>query len=102
MRRVDKLKDFIGHRGLTSTASLLAVSAQRLSNWTERGVPIEHCAAIEAATQGAVRRWDLRPTDWHRIWPELVGVDGAPVIGDFSPADAGAVAERLTSATAVR
>ena len=27
---------------------------------------------------GAVRRWDLRPDDWHRIWPELIGAEGAP------------------------
>jgi DNA-binding transcriptional regulator YdaS (Cro superfamily) len=27
-----------------------------------------------------VRRWDLRPDDWHRIWPELIGADGAPPI----------------------
>lgn len=25
-----------------------------------------------------VRRWDLRPDDWHRIWPELIGAEGAP------------------------
>ena len=35
-------------------------------------------AGTEAATGGAVMRWDLRPTDWHRIWPELIGADGAP------------------------
>lgn len=22
--------------------------------------------------------WDLRPNDWHQIWPELIGADGAP------------------------
>ena len=22
--------------------------------------------------------WDLRPDDWHRIWPELIDTDGAP------------------------
>lgn len=22
--------------------------------------------------------WDLRPDDWHLIWPELIGVEGAP------------------------
>lgn len=27
---------------------------------------------------GAVRRWDLRPDDWHRIWPELIGAESAP------------------------
>lgn len=30
-----------------------------------------HCVAIERATNGAVTRRDLRPTDWHLIWPEL-------------------------------
>ncbi len=26
---------------------------------------------IERATNGAVTRRDLRPDDWHEIWPEL-------------------------------
>ena len=30
-----------------------------------------YCRAIETATGGAVTRRDLRPNDWHRIWPEL-------------------------------
>jgi len=38
----------------------------------------ELAVQLEAATDGAVRRWDLRPDDWHRIWPELIGADGAP------------------------
>ncbi len=38
----------------------------------------ESCVAIEKATGGQVRRWILRPADWHLIWPELIGVDGAP------------------------
>lgn len=36
--------------------------------------------AIERETCGAVRRWDLRPADWHEIWPELIGVEGAPSV----------------------
>lgn len=40
----------------------------------------EYCVAIEKATDGAVRRWDLYPDDWHRIWPELIGIEGAPQI----------------------
>ena len=43
-----------------------------------RSVPAERGADIEQATDGAVRRWDLRPDDWHRIWPELIGAEGAP------------------------
>lgn len=40
----------------------------------------EYCVAIERATDGKVRRWDLRPEDWHLIWPELIGSDGAPPV----------------------
>ena len=40
----------------------------------------EYCVAIEKATEGRVRRWDLRPKDWHRIWPELIGTEGAPSV----------------------
>ncbi|MDB5975187.1 MAG: hypothetical protein JWR07_1947 [Nevskia sp.] len=25
-------------------------------------------------------RWDLRPNDWYLIWPELIGVEGAPSV----------------------
>ncbi|MEY4713314.1 MAG: hypothetical protein RIS88_2764 [Pseudomonadota bacterium] len=39
---------------------------------------IELAVRIEQETKGAVRRQDLRPNDWHRIWPELVGRKGAP------------------------
>ena len=36
------------------------------------------CVAIERATDLIVRRWDLRPSDWSLIWPELIGLKGAP------------------------
>lgn len=36
-----------------------------------RPVPVQHCAALERATGGAVTRRGLRPADWQRIWPEL-------------------------------
>ena len=45
-----------------------------------RGTPAERGADIERACDFAVRRWDLRPHDWHRIWPELIGTAGAPPI----------------------
>lgn len=34
--------------------------------------------------------WDLRPDDWHRIWPELIGADGAPPVIDPTKADSAA------------
>ncbi len=33
--------------------------------------------ALAKVTDGAVREWELRP-DWHLIWPELIGTEGAP------------------------
>lgn len=38
------------------------------------------CVLVEKWSAGAVRRWDLRPEDWHRIWPELIGTKGAPKV----------------------
>lgn len=53
-----------------------------IAQWTReedpRPVPIERCVPIERATNSAVMRWDLRPDDWHAIWPELVTVKGSP------------------------
>lgn len=40
----------------------------------------EFATAIERATECAVRRWDTRPDDWHLIWPELIGAEGAPEV----------------------
>jgi DNA-binding transcriptional regulator YdaS (Cro superfamily) len=38
------------------------------------------CVRIERESQLELRRWDLRPKDWHLIWPELIGAEGAPAI----------------------
>ena len=38
---------------------------------SHRPVPITAMAQIEQLTNGAVTRKDMRPTDWHEIWPEL-------------------------------
>lgn len=64
--------------GLTRLAAACGASVQTVSNWRKRGVPINYCATIEQACDRAVMRWHLRPDDWHRIWPELVGQPGAP------------------------
>jgi DNA-binding transcriptional regulator YdaS (Cro superfamily) len=34
--------------------------------------------SIERESEGSVRRWDLRPSDWDKHWPELIGAKGAP------------------------
>ena len=78
MELLDQTIERVG--GVGKLAQLLGVRQSTVSNWRARStpIPVEHCANIEGATAGAVRRWDLRPLDWHRIWPELIGADGAP------------------------
>ena len=58
---------------------LIKVHAPDISNWSSgsRPVPAHFCAAIQNATQGLVTRQELRPNDWHLIWPELVSKEAA-------------------------
>lgn len=70
------LSDYLSADDAKSAADLareVGVSSSLLYQWRtgRRPVPLEHCAAIERATSGAVTRRDLRPDDWQRIWPEL-------------------------------
>lgn len=58
-------------KGRAALACLLGVKPAAIGNWKVRGVPLEHCALIERACNGAVTRQELRPDDWQRIWPEL-------------------------------
>jgi hypothetical protein len=48
----------------------------------------ELAALLERESGGAVRRWDTRPADWHLVWPELVGIEGAPPTEDEQTVDA--------------
>lgn len=68
--------------GQSRLAAALGVTPPAIAEWRKgtRPVPLERCVQIERATSGAVRRWDLRPDDWHLIWPELVGTEGAPEV----------------------
>lgn len=45
-----------------------------------RPVPVDRAADFEAASDRQVRRWHMFPETWHRIWPELVGTEGAPPV----------------------
>ena len=35
---------------------------------------------VEIESGRALMRWHLRPADWHLIWPEFIGTDGAPAV----------------------
>lgn len=72
---LDAAIDILG--GVTAAARKLpkVKGYQVIQQWRSAGVPIEHCPAIEKATNGAVTRYELRPNDWWEIWPELVTED---------------------------
>jgi DNA-binding transcriptional regulator YdaS (Cro superfamily) len=68
----NKLEDALVEAGWTKAqlAKHLGVSKGAVSQWDEFA-PIKSCVRIETALGGAVTRKDLRPNDWHLIWPEL-------------------------------
>lgn len=94
MNPIKRAIDAAGSQG--ALAAAIKVKQPTVSEWLRgtRPVPIERCVDIERATAGAVRRWHLRPNDWHRIWPELIGTDTAPTpaaegVRDATPEAAG-------------
>ena len=71
-------------------ADRLEVSASFLSQvaLNKRPCPAVLAVEIEVATEREVKRWDLRASDWHRIWPELIGAEGAPAVPEAEARDA--------------
>lgn len=68
-------------------ARAINVSAALLHQWIEgiRPVAIQHCPAIEKQTGGKVTRKELRPDDWHKIWPELAAAPAPRRATDPAP-----------------
>jgi DNA-binding transcriptional regulator YdaS (Cro superfamily) len=83
-----KLSEYLASDGALTVAQLRDAigvkSDAQVRQWQhaygDRQPGPEYCVAIERATENKVRRWDLRPDDWHRIWPELIGIEGAPAV----------------------
>lgn len=88
-----KLNDYLASAGaLTVTELRVAIGAKsdpQVRQWQHayagRLPGPEYCVAIERATDSAVMRWDLRPDDWHLIWPELIGAENAPATPAAEP-----------------
>ena len=78
MGALQKAVDQVG--GQKALAAALGLRQQHVWNWLNRNseVPAVHCSGIERAPGCTVMRWDLRPGDWWKIWPELIGAPGAP------------------------
>lgn len=77
-----QLSEYLGaERGrFVRVASELKIAAAWLSQMADkkRPTPPHLVPEIERLSDYAVRRWEMRPSDWHLIWPELVGTEGAP------------------------
>jgi hypothetical protein len=50
----------------------------RNASYGMRPLAPDVCVRAERISEKAIRRWHLRPSDWHEIWPELIGAEGAP------------------------
>lgn len=76
--------DKLPRGGIALFATKLGISTVYLSQLAARQdgrePSPELCVQIEVLSGRDVRRWSLRPDDWHRIWPELIGQPGAPAV----------------------
>lgn len=74
--------DSLPRGGISEFAGKVSISPIYLSQLAagqDQRVPSpELCVVLWRASGGVVTRWDLRPKDWHLIWPELIGTPGAP------------------------
>ena len=66
-------------------ARFLKVRPVNVSRWAgrQKPVPPRFGGRIELWSNLSVRRWDLRPADWHEHWPDLVGTEGAPPVREL-------------------
>ena len=80
--------------GTTTVARLLGIKPPSVHEWRSKGIPSDRLIQLGAEIEGkaGIPRWDLRPDDWHRIWPELIGADGAPAVPTPTPEPAKAAA----------
>jgi hypothetical protein len=80
MNAVARAIDAVG--GPTLVARSLGGSVQAWCFYRDgkRAFPHKHAAPLEKAGGYKVRRWEMFPHDWHRIWPELIGTPGAPTV----------------------
>ncbi|MBS0496111.1 MAG: helix-turn-helix domain-containing protein [Proteobacteria bacterium] len=61
---------------LAQLARDLGITRSAINDWKSKNVPIptKHCAFLENRlknTSDQLTRVDMRPNDWHEIWPEL-------------------------------
>jgi DNA-binding transcriptional regulator YdaS (Cro superfamily) len=54
-------------------AAIIGVTQGRIGHWYrgEDMPPPATCVLLERYSNGQITRQELRPLDWHTIWPEL-------------------------------
>lgn len=69
----NELIDKLG--GTTAVARLLGIKAPSVHAWRTGWIPDDKLIRLAplAEQRGIARRQDLRPNDWHLIWPALAG-----------------------------
>lgn len=88
------LKTYLSTPGTLNATELAerigAKSATQVRQWQHgyggRVPGPEYCVKIERVTDRKVTRQDLRPDDWHEIWPELIpaGVESGGVATEIA------------------
>ena len=80
-----KLREFLDgmHRGgMAAFAAKVGISPIYISQLAAvqdgRRPSPELCANIVRQSCADVQYWDLRPDDWHLIWPMVINTEGAP------------------------
>lgn len=83
MDLANELIDALG--GTTAVARLTGVRAPSVHEWRGRKIPRDKLVLLVVPIEKLTRyrRWDLFPTEWHRIWPELIGTEGAPAVPEL-------------------
>lgn len=72
-------------RRLADKVGVSPATLQQALAGTGYGFKPSECVRIERESDFELRRWDLRPKDWHENWPELIGTEGAPEIPAAEP-----------------
>ncbi|WP_205683701.1 hypothetical protein [Cupriavidus malaysiensis] len=70
--------------GTNAVARLLNIKAPSVTAWREKGIPDDKLIRLApyAERVGVATRKELRPNDWHLIWPELAEASrGLPTSG---------------------
>lgn len=84
MNELQRYLDRQPHGFRTAFAKRLGITRQYLAQLEQRvdgREPSPRLAVlIERESGMAVRRWSMRPQDWHQVWPDLIGAAGAPAL----------------------